>query len=83
MELVNRGQRLRPLSIRPVTSGWGAQRLDAQETQLAVYAYAEGVDLQQPLTIEYGMETSTGWDEILGRLEAERVRARARAGLGR
>jgi hypothetical protein len=81
VELVHRGRRLRPLLIRPVTSGWGAQRLEAQETQVAVYAFAAELDLQQPLTVEYGLESATGWDEILRLLEAERGRARARAGL--
>ena len=81
VELVNRGRRLRPLLIRPVTSGWGAERLQAEETQLAVYAYPDEMDLQQPLTVEYGVETGSGWDEILRLLEAERGRARARAGL--
>ena len=83
MELVNRGRRLRPLLIRPVTTGWGAQRLEAQETQLAVYAFDQEIDLQQPLTVEYEGETGAGWDEILRLLEAERGRARTRAGLDR
>lgn len=83
VELVNRGRRLRPLLIRPVTTGWGAQRLEAQETQLAVYAFDQEIDLQQPLTVEYEGETGAGWDEILRLLEAERGRARTRAGLDR
>ena len=82
VELVNRGRRLRPVLIRPVTSGWGAQRLEPEEAQLAVYAFSADVDLEQPLLLEYGLETGSGWEEILRRLEAERSRARARAGLG-
>jgi hypothetical protein len=82
VELVNRGRRLRSILIRPVTSGWGAERLEPEETQLAVYAFPAELDLEQPLLVEYGLETASGWEEILRRLEAERGRARARAGLG-
>ena len=54
-----------------------------EETQLAVYAFPDEVDVEQPLTLEYGFETASGWDEILRRLETELGRARTRAGLGR
>jgi hypothetical protein len=52
-------------------------------TQSAVYAFPAEVDLEQSLVVDYGTELGTGWDEVLRRLEAERGRARARAGLGR
>ena len=82
VELVNRGRRQRPLAISPVTPGWGSERLEQEEPQLAIYAFTGDVDLEQPLTVEYGLEASTGWDEILRRLESERGRARTRAELG-
>ena len=82
VQLVNRGRRQRPLLIRPVTAAWGSERLEQEVTQLAVYAFSEGVELEQALTVEYGLEVASGWAEILRRLEVERSRARARAGLG-
>ena len=82
VQLVNRGRRQRPLLIRSVTSGWGAERLEQEVTQLAVYAFSEGVELEQALTVEYGLAVASGWEEILRRLEVERARARGRAGLG-
>ncbi len=81
VQLVNRGRRRRPVLIRPVTAGWGAQRLDQEEPQLAVYAYPADIDLEQPLALEYGFETGSEWEAILRRLESERSRARARAGV--
>lgn len=81
VELVNRGRRHRPLAISPVTPGWGSGRLEQEETQVAIYAFTGNVDLDQPVTVEYDLEASVGWDEILRRLESERARARARAEL--
>jgi hypothetical protein len=79
VELVNRGRRHRPVLIRPVTAGWGEERLAQEQAQLAVYAFPM-VDLEQGLTVQYGTETASGWDGVLRLLEAERGRARARAG---
>lgn len=82
VQIENRGHRQRPLVIRPLTQGWGEERLEQERAQLAVYAFTDEVDLEQPLTIEYSNDVAAGWDAILRRLEVERGRARARAGLG-
>ena len=82
VQIENRGRRQRPLVIRPLTPGWGEERLEQERAQLAVYAFPDEVDLEQPLTVEYGDDVGSGWDAILRRLEMERGRARARAGLG-
>ena len=81
VELLNLGRRRRPLAISPVTPGWGSERLEQEEPQLAIYAFTGDVDLEQPLAVGYGLEASAGWDEILRRLESERPRARTRAEL--
>jgi hypothetical protein len=83
VQLVARGRRLRPLVVRELTSGWGEGRVEPEQTQAAVYAFPEAIDLEQAIGVEYGMEPSTGWEPILQRLEAERGRARGRAGAGR
>ena len=83
VQLVHRGRRLRPAFIRPMTSGWEQRRIDPGQTQAAIYAFTDEVDLEQPISVEYADQTGTPWEDILRRLEAERVRARARAGLGR
>ena len=82
VQVENRGRRQRPTAIRPLTAGWGEERLRQQEPQLAVYAFSEAVDLEQPFLVYYGAEVDAGWEEILRKLEAERERARARAGVG-
>ena len=66
-----------------MTPAWGSERLEQEEPQLAIYAFAGDVDLEQALSVEYGLEANSGWDDILRHLESERERARTRAGLGR
>ena len=82
VQLVHRGRRLRPALIRPMTTGWEHRRLEAGETQTAIYAFDEEIDLEQPTALEYGEATGSAWDEILQRLETERTKARGRAGVG-
>jgi hypothetical protein len=82
VHLLARGRRLRPLLVREMTSGWGEGRVDPEETQAAVYAFPEEIDLEQSIGVEYGGEPGSAWEPILQRLEAERGRARARAGVG-
>lgn len=81
IEMVSRGVRLKPVSIAPVTPGWGQGRLRQRVAQMAVYAFAGQVDLESELIVAYGTEQSREWDVILPRVQAERARARARAGI--
>jgi len=80
LHIVNGGFRYRPMAIQAITPGWGGQRLRQQETQLAVYAFDPGIELEIALTVEYEGVRDTSWQTILNRLEAERARVRARAG---
>src|SRR5690606_36232455 len=65
LQLVQQGRLLRARAVLPVTPGWGKQRLQQQETQIAVYAFAEVIDYEQPLVVRYGMEESRGWERIV------------------
>ncbi len=82
LHIVNGGLRYRPTAIQAITPGWGGQRLRQQETQLAVYAFDPGIELEIALTVEYEGASDTSWQIILNRLEAERARVRARVGAG-
>lgn len=79
VHLLNRGLRFRPLAIDPVTPGWGIQRLDQEETQMAIYAYDPTLDLSQEIAVEYREARRGGWDQIISLLEAERARVLARS----
>jgi len=83
VHLLNRGLRFRPLGVDPVTPGWGVQRLDQEETEMAVYAFDPGIALEQDLTLEYQDRQVGGWQQILQTLQAERARVLARAQSGR
>lgn len=78
--LRSRGFRVRPARISPVTPGWGERRLRQRETEMAVYAFP-GADVESDLVLEYQGEESGSWSSILRRVQVERARARARAGV--
>lgn len=80
IHLLSRGLRLRPGAILPVTPSWGQRRLRQRETEMAVYAFPDRVDLEADLVVAYGLVESGAWAGILPRIQAERARARARAG---
>ncbi|HEX7117680.1 MAG TPA: hypothetical protein VF212_02775 [Longimicrobiales bacterium] len=80
LHLLSRGRLLRPQAILSLTPAWGAQRLEQQQTQSAIYVFEAGVDLELPLTVRYGRVESDEWSRILERLRLERGRVRARAG---
>jgi hypothetical protein len=80
LTLSYQGRVLRPAAVVAITPGWGAERLQQQETQMAVYGFEGQLDLRQPLRVRYGMEESDGWSRVVPRLDVERSRVQARAG---
>lgn len=80
--LENRGRRYAPRTIRPMTRGWGTQRLRSLQTESAVYAFDADVDLEADVVAAYRGVRNAEWSRILRRLLAEQARARARAGVG-
>jgi hypothetical protein len=82
VQFISRGLRVRPRDIIPITPSWGEQRVGQRETEMAVYSFGDGVDLESPLTLAYQFDQSSQWSGILSRIQAERARARARAGVG-
>ncbi len=78
VQLLSGGLRVRPLRISPVTPSWGQRRVQQRRTEMAVYAFPDDVDVGP-----YGLEQTAAWSAtILPRIQAERARARARAGIG-
>jgi hypothetical protein len=81
VQFISRGLRVRPQSIIPITPSWGARRVEQRQTEMAVYWFGDGVDLESTLVLAYQFDQSNQWNVILPRIQAERVRARARAGV--
>ncbi len=82
LTLVSRGLRFRPLEIRGLTPGWDRLRVGPRETLLAIYAFPDQVDLEREVEVEYQEVRSREWEQVLPVVQAERGRARARAGGG-
>jgi hypothetical protein len=80
LNLVSRGLRYRPAEIRSLTPEWETRRIRPREALMAVYAFPEGIDLEQDLEVEYLEVRSREWDLVLPAIEAERARLRARQG---
>lgn len=76
--LSSQGLRFRPLAIQPVTPGWNRRRLNQQETQMAIYAFDTGIDLEVDLVVQYQGTESGAWETIIPNLQAERSKVRAR-----
>ena len=83
VQLISRGMRLRPGTITPVTPRWGQRRAQQRQTEMAIYSFVGEVDLEADLILAYGIEQTRAWSLILPRIQAERARARARAGAAR
>ncbi len=63
-----------------MTPTWGQRRVRQRTTEMAVYAFSSEVALESDLVLAYGLDESGGWSATLSRIQAERARARARAG---
>ena len=81
VQFISRGLRVRPQRIVPVTPSWGEQRVGQRQTEMAVYDYGAGIDLESSLVLAYEFDQSTQWNAMLPRIQAERARALARAGV--
>ena len=81
VQFQSQGLRVRPRSIDPMTPGWGVGRVGQRATEMAVYVFDRTVDLESDAVLHYGLERSNEWTIILPRIQAERTRARGRAGL--
>lgn len=81
LHITHRGRLLRPVGIIPLTTGWGRQLLQPQETQSAIYVFEPPFDYGLALTVRYGLRESDDWRRnVLPLLEEERSRVVSRAG---
>jgi hypothetical protein len=61
-------------SIRPVTAGWGEERVGAGRAEAGVYVLAERLDPLTLFEVGYGGVVSDGWRVVVPQLNAERAR---------
>ncbi len=79
LTVTSSGREFRPLEIIPLTSGFGEQRVQPQNTQQALYLFDDGLDLSQPVTVTMGIQRNSDWQDILRTLDRERAMIRSRA----
>jgi len=79
LQVIQQGRPMRA-AILPITPGWGAQLLKQQDLQTAIYAFADPIDYEIPLIVQYGAVQSESWTQIIQRLQTERNKIIARAG---
>jgi hypothetical protein len=73
------GRDYRPVEILALSTGFGEQRLAQRETQTALYLFADGVNLNQPIIVRMQGREDPSWGDILQRVEQERALIRGRA----
>lgn len=74
------GRDYRPIEIIPLSSGFGEQRLRQRETQTALYAFDEAVNIAQPLSLTVEGAENNSWGTTLRTIERERSLVRSRSG---
>lgn len=72
LQLDYQGRQLRAAAIIPLTTSWGKPTMGQQETQAAIYVFANAIDYELPLVLKYGMEQNNDWQKLIPRLQVER-----------
>ncbi|HSJ12810.1 MAG TPA: hypothetical protein VK939_00255 [Longimicrobiales bacterium] len=80
VQLLHQGRTLRPLAVLPITSGWGRQLLQQQETQSAIYAFEAPLNYELQITMSYAAQSTDAWRNVIQRLQVERTKVQSRAG---
>lgn len=82
LTITSAGRDFRPFDIIPLTDNFGSQRLQQRELARGLLLFEDGVDVNLPLVLSIGAERNVDWsnEAILGAIDTERTRIRARAG---
>lgn len=80
----NVGRDFHPISVLPLSPGFGDNRVKQRETHTALYVFDGQIDVNQPLSAQMeNTSSSTDWQAVLSRVEQERSSARSRAASAR
>lgn len=79
LTITSGGHEFRPVEVIPLQAGFGEQRLQARETQSALYLFEDALDVNQPLVVTLGSERNTSWSVRLSAIEQERALIRSRS----
>ena len=74
LNILVRGQLLRPLAVVPLSPQFGSGQLDARESVMAIFLFRQSLPVWDPFQISYGSMTSSDWSDRLPLLQRERQR---------
>ncbi len=80
LQLAHQGRLQRAATMLEITSGFGRQRLNQQDTEQAIYVFADPINYGLPILVRYGTHETDAWSRIIPKLDAERARVRALGG---
>ena len=69
-----RNQIFRPVAILPLTGNFTSRQLGVREQASAIYLFEQPIPVFEPFSVYYQTSVSNGWNDILRRVDRERVR---------
>lgn len=78
VSLFYRNQFYRPAAIIPISANFSSRQLPVRRQASAIYLFEMPLPIYEEFEVAYGTTVSTGWKDILPRLDRERGRALAR-----
>jgi hypothetical protein len=78
VSLFYRNQFYRPTAIIPISSNFSSRQLPVRRQASAIFVFEMPLPIYEEFEVAYGSSVSTGWKDILPRLDRERGRALAR-----
>lgn len=74
----HRNQIYRPVAILPLTGNFTSRQLGVRQQASAIYLFEQPIPVFEPFSVFYQTSVSNGWNEILRRVDRERVRVQSR-----
>lgn len=74
----HRNQIYRPVAILPLTGNFTSRQLGVRQQASAIYLFEQPIPVFEPFSVFYQTSVSNGWNDILRRVDRERVRVQSR-----
>jgi hypothetical protein len=78
LNLVYRNQLFRPAAIVPLTASFSGRQLRVRQQATAIYVFDLTIPVFERFELAYAGFQSSGWDDVLPRIERERIRVLTR-----
>lgn len=78
LNLSYRNRLWRPAAMVPYSANFGGRQLDVRQQATAIYLFESPLPVYEAFDVVYGPTTSNAWQDILIRIERERIRVVSR-----